>query len=201
MFQWWRHGTQLWVDCCETIRSSGKKFKLETLRFRIWYALLPGSKVVLHNKPVWNMMMATITPVVPGIIVIGYYDNNVKLGNCVLYVFLWLILLFFYNTNNVNLIISCPWSLYGCIGPDHLSRDVVNFFSCLCVYVLLCWTLVNKILSLLLPSYYPTLVFALSCGKLNNQCHFLNTLKSEVLFWSQTHLNCAFWLFYFHFYS
>ena len=40
-----------------------------------------------------------------------WYDNNVTLGNCVLFLFLWLIL-FFYNGNNVNLVwLYRDWSV------------------------------------------------------------------------------------------
>ena len=63
-----------------------------------------------------------------------YYDNNVKLGNCALFIFLCLVL-FFRNGNNLKLVLFCARSHY---------RD------CLCLYVILCLSLISISLSLLL---------------------------------------------------
>ena len=49
-----------------------------------------------------------------------YYDNNVKIDDCILFVF-------FYNDSNINLVLIRVQSLYGRIGTDRLSRYVVNF--------------------------------------------------------------------------
>ena len=100
---------QLWGDCWEKNRRSGK-VNFEILIFRSWYGSLAGSKVVVHQKPVYNMMRA---------------------------------------------------------------RNTVSRIS--------------------------TLLFVPSCNKLNNQCHFLSILKSIVLTWGHTHLNCALWLHHFDF--
>ena len=54
------------------------------------------------------------------------YENNVKLSNGVLFVFLWLIL--FYNGFNVKLELFRPSSLYAGIRTDQLSHYVVKFF-------------------------------------------------------------------------
>ena len=54
------------------------------------------------------------------------FDNNVKLDKFVLFVFLCLV--FFYNVNNVNVVLVRPRSHYGCIGTEQLSRYVVKFF-------------------------------------------------------------------------
>ena len=66
-----------------------------------------------------------------------------------MFVFSWLIV-FFHNCNNVNLKISCPWSLYGCIGTDQLSRDIVYFlnFSVTMFYYAGQWSI----------NYYPIII-------------------------------------------
>ena len=51
------------------------------------------------------------------------------------------------------------------------------------------------------PLKYLLSFFFTSCDKLNNQGHFLNILKSEVLSWGHSHINCALWLLHFDFVS
>ena len=54
------------------------------------------------------------------------YGKNLKLGNCVIFVFG---IIFFHSSNNVKLVLSCPQCYYGCIVTDQLSRYLIFFYG------------------------------------------------------------------------
>ena len=67
------------------------------------------------------------------------YDNYVKLSNSIL--FFLVIYTIFLQCQALLMVVS---GLISC----HATK--VIFFSCLCLYVILCWTIINKLIFLLI---------------------------------------------------
>ena len=81
------------------------------------------------------------------------YDVNLKLDNCVMFVFWWLIISSFYNGDNVNLVLSCPWSLFLLYRNWSVVTQRSIFFH-VCVYMLYHagqWSINNYPIIIILP--------------------------------------------------